>query len=439
MNKITDTHDKKSTASFLTPDLIPLSTHTTNQFNCTEIRDKHNDKTKSTEETTVVLDEQQSTLQNDIADLHNHTNTTFSPRFNKNNDAVLSVQRKTLPGWVYTLHKKQIFDKIIITLPILIKAIRIICAFSIIFFNLLLLISGTIIKKNNPFYLSRIDLSKTQIIAGLFSSLSTNVESSQINDGVGLTTSEVLIITQYTSSQVSNIPSFIKNYMYGSCSSDSCYEKGYGSAFDYREILDLSGLDIILSYAYTDITSNTAYTAYIDSVKSKNSKILTLQYFCLALQIIATGLLIWYYSSSFSSRFSFSKLTDNRRVMENKKSRFTDKYLVHVLSFLSLLEFICCCIVAIVNLYVILRMKARIKKELDSFDIHLSLGAAWLTCLWFLVASSLLSCLVWGGLEWCVAESSIEFSGLNSSNQLGNISNDNNSSDINADLEFERD
>ena len=73
-------------------------------------------------------------------------------------------------------------------------------------------------------YMSRLDTYSADITTGLFTVLRQSMEqstSTEENNGVGLTTSELYILTAYTESQIKNVPQYITVSLYGRC--DSTY------------------------------------------------------------------------------------------------------------------------------------------------------------------------------------------------------------------------
>lgn len=174
-------------------------------------------------------------------------------------------------------------------------------------------------------YMSRLDTYSADITTGLFTVLRESMEqstSTEENNGVGLTTSELYILTAYTESQIKNVPQYITVSLYGRCDStytmvevfdsegnmhsvknsttkSTCSSIGTDYLFDYREVLESLGLDIILDYAYNKIGSqqaeSSAYTTYMRSLKHKKANVLHLLYAVISFQVCMLFFMIWYY------------------------------------------------------------------------------------------------------------------------------------------------
>lgn len=262
-------------------------------------------------------------------------------------------------------------------------------------------------------YMGRLNTSSIDIAQGLFDVLQESVESytaSNINNGVGLTTSEILILTEYTASQIKEVPRYVVTSVYGWCKihnettevdnsgdlSESatasnktvCFEKGAAYILDYRQLLETIGLDIILNYAYGDSSgASSAYLEYISQNKQKKERMINLMYFVTCTQFFMIILQLWYYS-----------------IKGKSLNVLKEQLLVHGISFISLLIFVCT-LIAVINLAIInLSLRSRVESELETFGMSYHLGGSWFTVLWLFAIFSCISCLVWSGLEWCVSD-----------------------------------
>ncbi|CCK69088.1 Ecm7p KNAG_0B06620 [Huiozyma naganishii CBS 8797] len=288
------------------------------------------------------------------------------------------------------------------------------------------------------FYMSRLDTFSSDIASGIFSALRGNIEtgssggSTEINNGVGLTTSELLILTSYTISQVRNVPQFITVSLYGTCDAwfasstesmptfdtDGGFAKVTGSVvtydcqyhgpdylFDYREVLSNVGLDIVLDYAYnkdqttTGTTMGTGmstdgskqYTSYIRRIRLLKERTIRLLYAVDGAECAILVLTVWYYY-----------------IRGRHISPVKEKVLLHGTSLLSLMVLVCGLTAVICLAWINYSVQDKIKVELEAFGFSYHLGGAWFTCLWVLAFFFGVSALMWSGLEWCIADSTTD-------------------------------
>lgn len=316
----------------------------------------------------------------------------------------------------------------------LVQSIRLLSSILIVIFGLVI----TTVPYYRPQSISigRLNTLKANIAKGVFTVLRENIESNgstDINNGVGLTTSEILVLTSYTFEEVHDIPAYILVTLYGSCdaeyNSDSndededeedkddddnttydysssssnaldtknntkleydCMYQGPDYLFDYRTALASVGLDIVLEYAYGSNSKKqnngkSPYDFYIQSLSTLKQHVLKLFFAVLGIQTIFIFLSLWYY------------YIKGRRLNE-----FPEKFLLHLLSFLSLFVFVAGTISVTCLLYINYSMQRKITKELEAFGFSYHVGVAWATCMIFWAFFSSVSCLVWSGLEWCV-------------------------------------
>jgi len=302
-------------------------------------------------------------------------------------------------------------------------------------------------------YMSRLNSYSHDITEGIFQALSDAMESgasSTINNGVGLTTSELYILTAYSSAQVSNVPQYITISLYGTCSTyyttadddnddwyvyentktkgttsysqqnstaiRQCLWEGFDYVLDYREILTSLGLDIVLSYAYgqTDGSGSsvgTAYEGYIQVMKLNKRQYLTLFMVVIFFQIIAFVLTFWYY------------LIKGRYINTAR-----EKTLLHVITFLSFCVFVMGLVSLMDLVWLNYSFQKKIRGELMSFGFEYKLGEAFFTCLWMVVFFISVSCMAWSGLEWCVSDSTVVDDTFLSENGAGAAMMDNTNS-----------
>lgn len=301
------------------------------------------------------------------------------------------------------------------SLEILVQWLRLISSGMVILLSGLVCLAPFTFPKS--MYMSKLDAFSADITQGLFDVLRLNMETASltsINNGVGLTTSELVILTEYTAQQVRSSPQYIVVSLYGRCDCtftteqmmDSkgrlyqvqnsttmcdCIDTGSDYIFDYREVLSKLGLGIILDYAYSKDGSrmglSTSYSKYINSLRSRKVTVTNLLYAIFVIELVKFCVTFWYYY--IKGRFL---------------NIFLEQFLVHTLSIFSLTVFICGLTSVISLAWLNYTVQARIKSELQSFGFSYHLGASWFTCLWMLAFFVSLSCFVWSGLEWCIAE-----------------------------------
>ena len=273
-------------------------------------------------------------------------------------------------------------------------------------------------KIPNRLYMSRFDTFSADITMGLFEVLKYAVEqsgsASDVNNGVGLTTSELYILTSYTANQVKNMPQYITVSLFGRCdtffSADlmvgesqmtqvqnsttvrKCDYIGPGYLFDYREALSSLGLNIVLDYAYQgDTTSSdgktSSYSKYINKLQWRKIIMLRLLYAVIAFEFTIAVLTAWYYNIK------------GRYINATK-----ERVLIHSISLFSLAVLVCGLTSVITLAWINISLQSRINKELKAFGFSYHLGGAWFTCVWMLTFFIGLSCFVWSGIEWCLAD-----------------------------------
>ncbi|CDO92238.1 unnamed protein product [Kluyveromyces dobzhanskii CBS 2104] len=317
--------------------------------------------------------------------------------------------------WTYlkvTLSQLDAFDKLLLW-------VRLITSVGIIVFALVL----TAFSAASPssLYLGKLDTSSTNILEGLFEKLSTSVVSAKlsgINNGAGLTTSEILLLTRYVDSQVQNVPDYIKTGVYGWCSmkrdseelwqpdgtwrevrnattSTKCYREGAQYLLNYRQLLDDLGLRIVLSYAYgytfengvldKNNTESLKYNKFMKSSTGTKNRMVNLIYAVSVIEFVILISIIIYYSL-------------RNEPLQSKRC----KILLHSISLMKLVAFICSLVAVIEFTILSITMRQKISDELESFGFSYHLGAGWFACLWIFAFLNIISCLVWTGFEWCI-------------------------------------
>lgn len=252
------------------------------------------------------------------------------------------------------------------------------------------------------------------IAQGLFDALQQSVEAktaNYVNNGVGLTTSEILILTEYTTSQVQSSPLFVVSSMYGWCRVDNgtssasnatfrnhtqCHTVGSTYVFNYRELMKEIGLNAILEYTYGTLDGNSyevskPYVEYMDKLQTTKIRMVNLLYTVGCSHVVMVFCSLWYYS-----------------IKGRSLSILKERVLVHLISLLSLVFCICAMVSAVTLATISIQLRSRIKSELHYMGISYHLGRTWFAVLWLLAIFSCISCMVWSGLVWCIAEKSAD-------------------------------
>lgn len=287
------------------------------------------------------------------------------------------------------------------------QAVRLISSFLSILLIIVLLVGA----HNNPksIYVVRLDTSKIDVSKGLFSAMRKSFSHNELLDdqfGAGLTSSEILILSQYAEKQVENAPDYITSSLYSWCRTSYSYKiqgnyltgdsyslkisnrTTYCSHpvnsyfFDYRSLLSQSHFEIILEYAYGDTGGNEKYIEYLKKRENMAYAGPKLLIFTAVSQLALIGLLLAYYSF---------------------KNDGTDisKLIGHISSGLSLASFITCAIACISTTVIYLQFKSSIRQELSPYGFTLKLGTTFFGLLWVIFSLVLLSMTSWGGPTWC--------------------------------------
>jgi len=294
------------------------------------------------------------------------------------------------------------------------QAIRLTSAF----LSIVLIIALLTGAYHNPgtLYIVKLETSKIDVSKGLFTALREDFAHNELLDdqfGAGLTSSEILTLSDYAENQVKNAPDFITSSLFGWCSTSYHYkiEGDYLTSddfsfkvsdktskcsspvltyfFDYRSLLAQSHFEIILEYAYGDTGNNERYISYLQAREKLAHSAPNLLVFTAVSQFVLIGLLIAYY-----------KVKDN--------GTDVPKLLAHVSSGLSLASFITCSTASIAMTVIYFQFRTDIHKELAAYGFNLRMGQLFFTLLWLSFGMSLLSMASWGGPTWCAPPSPIE-------------------------------
>lgn len=300
------------------------------------------------------------------------------------------------------------------------------------------------------FYMLRLETSRVDVAAGLYSALRTSVSSSDVLSdrlGAGLTASQINILAEYAEKEVQDAPQYITSTFRNWCAifysantqwsvgsneynskstnvsvteknegkRDVSYIQKRGSnpiatnkpskrynvtvkctepearyTFDYRNILYDSGLEIVLDYAYGDDNGmSQEYNKFV----SEKAKIF---------RSIPSSLIF----SALANCFLIALLIANN--LQKDKSSTTAKILKQLSSLIALAAYVAS-VYAIIGITVVcLQFKRRIRIELSAFGIALHLGSSWFSMLWSIYVFQSISMIVWCGPIWCSAPRSVE-------------------------------
>ncbi|CUS20180.1 LAQU0S01e00804g1_1 [Lachancea quebecensis] len=294
----------------------------------------------------------------------------------------------------------------------LIQYLRLGSSIMVVVFVMMLTL-GALVSPSKIF-IGKLNTCLVDIAQGLFDALQQSVEAktaNYVNNGVGLTTSEILILTEYTTSQVHSSPQYVVSSTYGWCRVDNrtsptsnstignhtqCHNVGSTYIFNYRELMKEIGLNAILEYTYGSLDgssyeSSKPYVEYMDRLETTKIRMVNLLYTVGSLHAVMLVCSLWYYS-----------------VKGRSLSILKERILVHLISLISLVVCVCAMVSAVTLVTISIELRSRIQSELHYMGISYHLGKTWFTVLWLLAVFSCISCMVWSGLVWCIAEKSTD-------------------------------
>ncbi|EDO16098.1 hypothetical protein Kpol_1001p10 [Vanderwaltozyma polyspora DSM 70294] len=297
-----------------------------------------------------------------------------------------------------------------------IQFLRFLPSFLVILFGLVVLVGPNVSPVS--FYVTRFDGYSADISNGLFTYLKAASDVPAMNgDEYQLSTSEVELFVDYSSSKVNGIPQYITLSLYKRCdirfdvesrfnddgnleqkrnsteSDINCIDVGSSYIFDYREALLDFGLYIILEFAYEKPTDHNAsseqlrYDKMIDSFRRKESLAVNMLIVVLSVEAVIIVLTIWYYC-----------------IKGRSIDTIKEKILVHTISTLSFVNLVCGLLSGILFFTINLKLRSDINFELSPFGFSFHLGKSWHGCLGVLLIMIVMSCFMWSGIEWCIAD-----------------------------------
>ncbi|CDK24148.1 unnamed protein product [Kuraishia capsulata CBS 1993] len=270
---------------------------------------------------------------------------------------------------------------------------------------------------------ARLDCSHVEVANGLFSALQSTVSTGAVGvfegSDVSLTTSQVLILTEYVQQQVEDAPQFIDSNMMNWCFGNynytsevvngetfykkkplfyKCTDVDKNYVFDYRGELSTIGLNIILAYAYSDssfsaesLTDSVQYQpdeAYLKTLneRRKSTKAVPgLFYSTVCLQTLLLVLGIIYYGKRNYAKDD----TDMPMVIRQCFA------VLSLTAFLTFLAGLC------LTTKIYFEIQTSVRQELGAFGLSVHLGKSWFGMTWTNMVICLLSMLGWCGPLWC--------------------------------------
>lgn len=260
-------------------------------------------------------------------------------------------------------------------------------------------------------YVARINCSHIDVASGLYDSLTTTLSSNDAsikNDilpiNLGLTDSEISLLTLYTEEQVSDAPQYIllgkDEYCEVDYDSDydepmnkrprqnetkTCYLYNGKSLFSYRNILLDADLDIILAYAYDTGNDDKAYNSTAALRKKRFNTLGAVMIF----QTCAQFVMLVYGFVLYSNRGSAKDLSHIPTLTLNGIA------LISVAAGMTMIVGVSIVVSEIIN------MRTDISNGLGGFGISMNLGKVYFSLIWLSFTFAVFSMLSWTIPLWC--------------------------------------
>lgn len=274
---------------------------------------------------------------------------------------------------------------------------------------------------NSHFYLAKLDCNHVDVSNGIFTSL-----QSAMNDGETdsfMTTSEIQILAQYTSHQVSTAAQFIQysitGWCYGTYSSAETYnavtnkfiaiQKGDSKVrcsmpslnyvFDYRGELSDVGLNIVLSYAYVKGEFSTEEEHYVPdkSYETLLEKRWTRN--TAGIGLLMSSLIIQPFLLRFGTIYYGLR---GKQINDKLMPSLTRQ----IFGFVSAISFIAVLSSALINISLYEEIKREIRSQLGDFGLTVHSGPMYLFVFWLIVLLQFICIFLWGGPVWCATSES---------------------------------
>ncbi|ODV63362.1 Ecm7p ASCRUDRAFT_67473 [Ascoidea rubescens DSM 1968] len=274
--------------------------------------------------------------------------------------------------------------------------------------------SKSSIRSATSLYMFTLNCNHVTVADGLFAALRNKQQSNYYRTGdtygIGFTTSEINILTDYTTDQVKECPQIILSNLHEWCYGDytlsdnddfdssnkelnyfsnknftitECYSLN-NTFFNYVQMLDYIDLTIILDYAYNgDFSNENSDYAKLTATLNKNKPTL--------LTLSDIGL------SSNCALIIFAFCIFFFRNQQKVK-----KVLKHVCGLLSLVSLATICPSFILIYIQSIQVKRQIQQELSDFGIWLHMGRRWFILSWTCFTLAVLSFGIWGFTTWLI-------------------------------------
>ena len=275
---------------------------------------------------------------------------------------------------------------------------------------------------NSHFYLAKLDCNHADVSNGIFTSLQSAMNSGESDSF--MTTSEIQILAQYASREVSTAAQFMQSSVLGWCYGTfnsvetynsvtnkfvaierggikvKCSNPSLDYVFDYREELSDVGLDIVLSYAYIKGEFSTedehyvpdkSYELLLAKRRKRNEANVGLLIGSAAMQTILFILGMIYYSL--------------RRRQRNDKLMPTITR--QIFGFMAAISFLAMFTSALITVSLYEEIKREIRSQLGDFGLTVHSGPAYLFLYWFIVMLQFICIFLWGGPVWCATSESL--------------------------------
>lgn len=271
-------------------------------------------------------------------------------------------------------------------------------------------------------YVTKLSCSHVDVSNGIFTSLQKSMNSGAGNrnaDGQSfMTTSEIQILSQYTSQQVSKAGQFIQSnlmsWCYGMYDSAESYNPQSGmfmrlfrgpsklycsnlesnDVVDYRGQLAKIGLGIVLSYAYSNQDFSSENQVYVpDPEYTKNLKERKNRNFATFIMILTSILLHALILVLGYIYYDFKGKERNDKLLPNWPK--------HVFGLAAMLSFMLFFTSEMIQLSLVTHIKKEVSSQLGDFGLSLNVGGGFIAIFWVIITLSFASIFFWGAPVWC--------------------------------------
>ena len=271
---------------------------------------------------------------------------------------------------------------------------------------------------NRNIYIARINCARLDVARGLYNSLrsSVSLSSSILGDSEdnvlpvdsSLTNSEITVLTSYAENQVADAPQYIVTSLWSWCYGNynitqhtdrhgvvhiakhndvlTCSKSTKRYIFDYKEELELIGLQSILAYAYQSSDLNDK--KYEETIAKRNNKY----------KLVPSGLMFGASSQLVVLIFGYV-LYSNRGPEQNLNK--IPVFVMNIIALISVASFLSLAVSSSLMTNLLIEIRGEIKSNLGDYGIALHFGDIWFLLLWLSFTFSLLSSVSWTFPLWC--------------------------------------